>query len=103
MGILKKRFGPSVMGEVLENAVTDSSSQAMRERGLRPALQPKIEIVSFKEGADLEYKMALELLPDIQPVDLASIKLERLRPEIPESDVEEALKRIAEPHRKSEK
>jgi trigger factor len=103
MNVLRKRFGPSVMGEVLEHAVSDSSSQAMRERGLRPALQPKIEIVSFKEGADLEYKMALELLPDIQPVDLASIELERLRPEIPEADVDQALQRIAEPHRKSEK
>jgi trigger factor len=103
MNVLRKRFGPSVMGEVLEHAVSDSSSQAMRERGLRPALQPKIEIVSFKEGADLEYKMALELLPDIEPIDLASIELERLRPEIPEADVDQALRRIAEPHRKSEK
>src|SRR5205823_6368669 len=88
MTVLKKRFGPSVMGEVLERAVNDCSSQAMQERGLRPALQPKIEIVSFKERADLEYKMNLELLPEIQPVDLATIELERLRPEIPDSQVE---------------
>jgi trigger factor len=103
MTVLRKRFGSSVMGEVLERAVSDSSSQAMQERGLRPALQPKIEIVSFKEGADLEYKMNLELLPEIQPVDLSTLELERLRPEIPEDQVEQALQRIAEPHRKSEK
>src|SRR3546814_375927 len=36
--LLKQRYGPSVMGEVLERAVTDSSAQALNERGLRPAM-----------------------------------------------------------------
>src|SRR5271166_160229 len=82
MQVLRKRYGASVLGEVLESAVSDSSAQAMREHGLRPALQPKIEIVSFKEGTDLEYKMAVELLPDITPVDFAELQLERLRPDV---------------------
>jgi trigger factor len=73
MQVLRKRYGPSVRGEVLERTVNDSSNQAIRERGLRPALQPKIEIVAFDEGGDLEYKMALEVLPEIKPVDLAVI------------------------------
>jgi trigger factor len=100
--VLRKRYGPSVMGEVLEHAVTDSSSQAMRDHGLRPAMQPKIEIVSFKEGTDLEYKMAVELLPEIAPVDFAAIKLERLRAEVAEEEVDRSLERIARPRRKSE-
>jgi trigger factor len=102
IAILRKRYGPSVMGEVLERAVSDSSAQAMREHGLRPAMQPKIEILSFKEGADLEYKMALELLPEIAPPDFAGLKLERLRPEVSEAEVAAALERIARPHRKGE-
>lgn len=102
MQVLKKRYGPSVMGEVLERAIGDSSNQALQERGLRPALQPKIEILSFKEGADLEYKMAIELLPDIDPVGFDQIVLERLRPEIPDEEIGKALERIAQPHRKSD-
>jgi trigger factor len=102
MPVLRKRYGASVMGEVLEKAVSDSSAQAMREHNLRPALQPKIEIVSFKEGADLEYKMAVELLPEIKPVDFSELQLERLRPEIPEEEIDKAVQRIAEPTRKSE-
>ena len=101
MPVLRKRYGASVMGEVLEKAVSDSSAQAMREHNLRPALQPKIEIVSFKEGADLEYKMAVELLPEIKPVDFSELQLERLRPEIPEDEIDKAVQRIAEPNRKS--
>src|SRR5438309_1881184 len=102
MQILRKRFGNSVMGEVLERALSDSSAQAMRDHGLRPALQPKIEIVSFQEGADLEYKMAVELLPEIKPVDFAELHLERQRPEIEDAEIEDTLGRIAQQHRKSE-
>ncbi len=101
MPVLRKRYGASVMGEVLEKAVSDSSAQAMRQHNLRPALQPKIEIVSFKEGTDLEYKLAVELLPEIKPIEFSELHLERLRPEIPEAEIDKAVQRIAEPNRKT--
>src|SRR5204863_8321669 len=50
--LLRKRYGPAVRGEVLESAVQDSSAEAMRERNLRPALPPRVELVSADEGAD---------------------------------------------------
>src|SRR5260221_11138010 len=56
--VLKKRYGPSVMGEVIERAVNDGSSQAMPEPNLRPALQPKVGIAPFNEGTDLQYTLA---------------------------------------------
>jgi trigger factor len=102
MTVLKKRYGPAVMGEVLERTVNDTSGEALRTQNLRPALQPKVEIVAFTEGADLEYKLAVEVLPDIQPMDFGSLTLERLRPEVPEADVIAALERIAHQQRKSE-
>src|SRR5215469_1084055 len=86
--VLRKRYGPSVMGEVLEKTVADSSSEAMRERNLRPALQPKIEIVSFNEGKDLEYKLAVEVLPQIEIANLAEIEVERVKPEVPEEEID---------------
>jgi trigger factor len=100
--ILKQRFGASVMGEVLEQAVADSSNQAITERGLRPALQPKIEIVSFDEGKDLEYTMALEVLPDIKVMDFAQIELERLVVEVPEEEVQAVLEHLANSHKKTQ-
>ncbi len=99
--ILKQRFGKSVMGEVLERAVTDSSNQALSERGLRPAMQPKIEITSFDEGKDLEYTIELELLPDVQPMDFSQIELERTVIEIAEQAIEEAIAGLAESHKKT--
>ena len=100
--LLKKRYGSSVMGEVLEQAVSDSSAETIRSRGLRPAMQPKVSIAKFAEGEDLEYTMAMELLPDIEPVDFSSLELERLTVDVPDSEVDEALKGLAARQRRSE-
>ncbi|HEX4195212.1 MAG TPA: trigger factor [Stellaceae bacterium] len=100
--VLRKRYGPSVMGEVLERTVSESSTDAMRERNLRPALQPKIEIVSFNEGTDLQYKLAVEVLPQIELANLGEIQIERLKPEVPEAEIDSALERIAKQQRKAE-
>ena len=101
--VLKQRFGRSVMGEVLERALSDSSAQAMAERGLRPAMQPKIEVTAFDEGKDLEYKLAVELMPEVKPVDFKSIKLERLVPEVGEAEIDKSIQGLAEEMRKTEK
>ena len=102
LSVLRKRYGSSVMGEVLERTVSDSSNAAMRERNLRPALQPKVEIVSFNEGKDLQYKLAVEVLPQFPLMNFAELQLERLKPEIPEEEIDSALQRIAQQQRKSE-
>ena len=101
LALLKKRYGPSVMGEVVERAVNDSSSAAIKEHKLRPALQPKIEIVSFNEGKDLEYKLAVEVLPEIGPIALDGIALERWKADVPDIDIDQALERIAKQQRKT--
>ncbi len=100
--VLRKRYGPSVVGEVLERTVSDSSSEAMRERNLRPALQPKVEIVSFNEGKDLHYKLAVEVLPQVELTNFSELTIERLKPEVPEEEIDRALERIAQQQRKSE-
>jgi trigger factor len=102
MQILRSRFGPSVRGEVLQNTLQASSAEAITERKLRPALPPKVDIVSANEGADLEYKMAIELLPEIPEPSFAELDIERLVVEVPEEEVDGAIERIAEQQRKSE-
>jgi trigger factor len=100
--LLRKRYGPAVRNEVLESTVQGSSAEAMREHNLRPALPPRVEIVSADEGADLEYKMSVELLPEMPEPDFGDLSIERLVAEVPEEDVERAIERLAESQRKSE-
>lgn len=94
--ILKQRYGKSVMGEVLEKTVNSTSSEVIKQKGDRPALQPKIEITSYDEGKDLHYKMSYEVLPEIPAVAFDKIKIEQLTFDIPEKEVTEALGRLAE-------
>jgi len=102
MQILRQRFGTSVLGEVLENTLQGTSAEAIRDHNLRPALPPKVDIVSFSEGTDLEYKMSLEILPDIPEPSFADLEIERLVVEVPDEDVDRAIERMAEQQRKTE-
>ena len=81
---------------------TTARARRCASSNLRPALQPKVEIVSFNEGKDLEYKLAVEVLPEIEPMDFAELELERLKPEVPDEEIDSALERIAKQQRKAE-
>jgi len=99
--LLKQRYGQTVRGEVLEQAVNDSSAKVISERGLRAAGQPQIEILSQASEGDLEYKLAIELVPDIKPVDFKTLELERLAVDVPDKEVNDAIERAAKRFRKS--
>lgn len=99
LSLLRQRFGASVRVEILEKVVETSSNQAIADRGLRPAMQPKIEVTSF-EG-DLEYTMAVELMPEITPMDFSTLSLTRPKADVDDAEVEEAIERIAKQRRAS--
>lgn len=100
--LLKQRYEKSVMGEVLEKTVHEGSHQLLNERNLRPAGQPKVEIVKFEDGKDLEFSVAMEVIPEITPVDFKTIQLERTVVDVPDAEVEESLQRLAKRQRKPE-
>jgi trigger factor len=96
VGLLRKQYGRSVMGEVVEQAVNQGSQQAISDHELRPALRPKIEVTSFDEGADLEFTMALEILPEVPKIDLGAIELARPTAAVDDEAVAKAMANLAE-------
>lgn len=103
MDILKKRYGRAVMGEVLEAAVNDATTQVIKDKKFRPATQPKIEVKDFDDGKDLTYSMEIELLPDFDVMDLKGLKIEKPVAKIEDKDIDEALERITSQHKGSKK
>ncbi len=99
VGLLKKQYGQALYGEALEQAVNQSTAKAIEDRGLRPALQPRIDLKELAEGKDVEFEVAIEVLPDIGKLDFSSIELERLKVAVPDKDVDDALQRIAKANR----
>ncbi len=94
--VVKQRYGQAVSGEVLEQSVDETTRKLISDRGLRPALQPQIELVNYSEGADLEFKVQLELLPEIPMPDFSGIELERLKATPGDAEIEEFLKTMAQ-------
>lgn len=99
VSLMRKMYAKSVLGEVLEETVNESSAQALKDHDLTPAMQPKIEVSEFEEGRDLEYTLAVEVMPDFEPIDFATLKLERWVAEPGEDEIAEALSRIADEQR----
>jgi len=96
--IVKQRFGSAVSAEVVEQSVSEATQKVLSERGLRPAQQPKIDLVTEDPtgiGSDVEFKVELELLPDIQLPDFGGISLTRLKAEVPSDTIDQTLDRIA--------
>lgn len=100
--LLKKQYGRSILGEVLEEAVDEGSKRTIGDNQLRPALRPKIEVTSFDEGQDLEFELKLEVLPEVPQVELGSLVLTRPVAEPPAERVAEALESFAKARQKFE-
>jgi len=98
---LKKTFGKSMMGEIVEAAVNESSQQAIKDNSLKPASQPQVDLVSEMEKvidgkSDLEFTVKVDLMPDFELTDVAKLKIEKLVADVTDADVDEALKRLAD-------
>lgn len=104
---LKKIYGKSVAAEALEETIRDTNAQIFTERGFRLASEAKVtmptdqkEIEGVLEGkSDLNYSVAIEVVPPIALADFKTFKVEKPVAEVLESDIDEALKRIADQNR----
>lgn len=102
MPLLKQRYGKAILGEVLEIAVNETSQKVMKEKGLQPAIQPKIEVTSFDEGKDLTYTLAVEVLPKITVANYKGLELEKSVARADDKAIDEALSRIAASRKSSQ-
>ena len=101
--ILEKKYGRAIMGEVLELVVNESATQVLSDKKLRPAMQPKIEVKEFDEGKDLTFSLKVDVLPDIKVMELKGLKLEKPVAKISKKEIDEALERIAQNNKGSQK
>ncbi len=95
--MLRKQFGPSVMGEALQETVDGAVSGHFEKSGDKPAGQPDIKMTKedWKEGDDIEVALTYECLPAIPETDFTKLKLEKLVAKIDDADVDEALANLA--------
>jgi trigger factor len=101
--LVRQRYGTAVTAEVLEESVSEATQQVLSDRGLRPAQQPKVDLLSVDVAGgaakDLEFKVELELLPEIALPDFGAISLTRLKAEPAPDVVDKTLADIARRNR----
>ncbi len=97
--ILRRQFGQALYGEAVEKSVNESVGKTIEEKGLRPALQPRVEVKNIKEGEDLEFEVTVELMPEIADIAYGNIRIERPKAIVEDKTVEEAIGRIADANR----
>jgi len=101
---LKKMYGRSVMVEVLQETVRETSNQALADRKMRPAMQPDVtfpednaEMERVLAGqADLSYSMSFEVLPPIPLANFEDLKLEKFVAEVDDEAVQKGIDDLVE-------
>jgi trigger factor len=105
---VKKMYGKSLMGEIIDQAVTEGRDQALNDNKLRPAANPDVQLSSDIEKvlageSDLAFDLSVEVMPEFTPVDLTTIKLSRPVHEPTEAEIDEQLAEIAKQNLSYEK
>ena len=97
MAMMRKQFGPRVLGEAMQEAIDGAMQEHMEKSGDRPATQPEMKMTNpdWKEGEDVAVDVSYERLPDVPEVDFKAIKLDRMKVEADEESVKEALDNLA--------
>ena len=93
--ILKKQFGKTIYGEVLDKVLKETSMKALEEKKIKAAGQPKIDLKIFGEDKDLEYIIQVEQLPNVEIKDLKNIKINDYDIKVTDKDINNRIEQIA--------
>ena len=104
VSFLKKMYGRSLMGELIQEEMQAAQAKAM-EGDAQPAMQPHPHLhdgdveKAVAGEAGLEYDIHYEVLPEFEPAGLDDLKLEKMVADIADEEVEEETTKLAEANR----
>jgi len=99
--VVRQRYASAVTAEVVQASVQEAVQNVLDERGLRPAQQPNVDLLNADAIAptglttDLEFKVEVEILPEITLPDFGAVALTRLKAEVTDEVLDKALQNLA--------
>ncbi len=94
--LVRKMHGEQLHAQTLNDTIRSSVDELMKEKSLRPAMQPSVNLEEgYEEGGDAVVTIDLEVLPTIDTPDIDNLKLERLTVPVSDDAVSESLGNIA--------
>ncbi len=94
LGVVQKKFGPQVRYEVVADLVQSSFYEAITKEKVRPAGTPNITEHNDKPGEGVEYTATFEVYPEISPVSMQNVKIEKTVVDITEANIDEMIETI---------
>ena len=99
---LRKVYGRSVMAEVVQQAVAETSRDALSQREERPAFQPTVALPEdeaeidriFAGTSDLAYTLSFEVLPKFELMDFKKLSIEKPVAAVTDADIDQSIDRI---------
>jgi trigger factor len=101
VSFLKKTYGKSLMGDIVNETINQTSEQVLKEKEIKPATAPRVDFVNSLDSviagkADLSFTMKVDLMPDFTVTNLSELKAQRLTSEVDDAAIEPSLKQIAD-------
>ncbi|NGR08590.1 trigger factor [bacterium SGD-2] len=101
---LRRVYGKSMMAEIVNEILTETSRNIISERGEKAAMQPEVKMTEDEKeaekilsgAADFEFSLSYEVIPTIELKDFSEIKITRPVYDVTDEEVDEQIKRIAE-------
>ena len=101
LDLIRQRFGADAMAEVIDKMISDEAEKVLRDKKLRPAVQPKVDDIKAGEGKGLSFKMNVEILPEIEAMDFSKLSFEKQVADVKDKTVDEAIERISKSMRQA--
>ncbi len=98
---IKRMFGKSMMGEIVEGTMTEASEKALNDNNIKPAGQPHFHLKNEADDviagkADLEFHMHVDIMPTFTPTDPAKLSIERPVTKVTDEEIEKAMDNLAQ-------
>ena len=93
--VIRSQFGKSIYGEVIDKILKETSTQAISEKKIKVAGQPKIDLKTFGEGKDLNYELQIDALPEIILKPFDKYKATEFKVKIEDKVINDKLKELS--------
>ena len=93
--LLKRQFGKSIYGEVLDKVLKETSTKAIQENKIKPVGQPKIDLKSHGEDKDLEYIISITEFPKVELKPIENINIDEYTVKIDSKETDKRIQEIA--------
>jgi trigger factor len=89
--MITQQYGPQVRSDVISDTVQSSFNDAIREKNLRIAGQPRIEAKQAANNGQFEFSAFFDVYPEVKIGDLSTVRIERPMASVEPQDVEHTI------------